>query len=168
MEILITFGPGYEPIDEVRRITNFSTGELGALLVERFVSAGFRVTCLRGVMATHPISPDLGAIAFTTNDDLAARLAEAAAHTEFDAVCHLAALCDYRVKSVESETGEVMTGAKIPSRSGALKLCLEPSRKLITDLRDFFPKALLIGWKYELDGSRAEAIQKGRSRFPPP
>ena len=33
MKVIVTCGPSYEPVDEVRRITNFSTGELG---VQRF------------------------------------------------------------------------------------------------------------------------------------
>jgi deoxyribose-phosphate aldolase len=32
MRVIVTCGPSYEPIDEVRRLTNFSTGELGTLL----------------------------------------------------------------------------------------------------------------------------------------
>lgn len=31
-KVIVTFGPAYEPVDEVRRITNFSTGELGSTL----------------------------------------------------------------------------------------------------------------------------------------
>ncbi|HVY71907.1 MAG TPA: phosphopantothenoylcysteine decarboxylase, partial [Verrucomicrobiae bacterium] len=34
MKVIVTCGPSYEPIDEVRRLTNFSTGELGVLLAE--------------------------------------------------------------------------------------------------------------------------------------
>jgi phosphopantothenoylcysteine synthetase/decarboxylase len=33
MKVIVTSGPGYEPIDEVRRITNFLTGELGIFLI---------------------------------------------------------------------------------------------------------------------------------------
>src|SRR6201996_9636755 len=52
MRVVVTCGPSYEPIDEVRRITNFSTGELGALLAGQLVKAGCEVVCYRGVGAT--------------------------------------------------------------------------------------------------------------------
>ena len=40
VKVIVTCGPSYEPIDEVRRITNFSTGELGILLANRLTRAG--------------------------------------------------------------------------------------------------------------------------------
>ena len=40
MRIVITTGPSYEPIDKVRRLSNFSSGELGTLLAEGFSEAG--------------------------------------------------------------------------------------------------------------------------------
>ena len=40
---LVTCGPAFEPIDEVRRITNQSTGELGSLLSETLAGANFEV-----------------------------------------------------------------------------------------------------------------------------
>ena len=48
MKIIVTTGPSFEPIDEVRRITNFSTGELGVLLANSFAQAGAEVFCLKG------------------------------------------------------------------------------------------------------------------------
>ena len=38
--VIVTCGPSFEPIDQVRRITNFSTGELGILLANALTSAG--------------------------------------------------------------------------------------------------------------------------------
>src|ERR1700730_630479 len=49
MRVVVTCGPSYEPIDEVRRITNFSTGELGSLLANHLAKAGCEVVCFRGV-----------------------------------------------------------------------------------------------------------------------
>ncbi|MGA9705372.1 phosphopantothenoylcysteine decarboxylase, partial [Pseudomonas sp.] len=54
MRIVITSGPSYEPLDKVRRLGNFSTGELGTLLAEGFAEAGHSVVCFRGVASTFP------------------------------------------------------------------------------------------------------------------
>ncbi len=43
MKVIVTTGPSYEPIDEVRRITNFSSGELGLLLANTLARAGCEV-----------------------------------------------------------------------------------------------------------------------------
>ncbi len=72
MRIIITSGPSYEPLDKVRRLSNFSTGELGTLLPESFAETSHSVICFRGVASTFPapLHP-VEVIPFTTNDDLA-------------------------------------------------------------------------------------------------
>ena len=76
---LVTCGPAYEPIDKVRRITNQSTGELGALLTETLARANFEVLCLRGEMAVYPAPQDVkrGAV---HDQRLAAGLARTSSH----------------------------------------------------------------------------------------
>ncbi len=159
MKIIITCGPSFEPIDQVRRLTNFSTGELGVRLSTDLARAGFDVFCLKGSGATHP-GPDAPCrvTAFDTNDDLLARLRELGAAHDIAAVCHVAALCDYRVQGVVDYQGRSCASAKIASRGGPLTLTLEPATKVISQLRGTFPRSLLIGWKYELAGTRAAAL----------
>lgn len=166
MKVIVTCGPSYEPVDEVRRITNFSTGELGVLLSETLAAAGFEAICLRGVAATCALLP-AGAVvhSFTTNDDLAARLLDLRKSDDVVGVFHAAALCDYRVKHVSDTNGRTAEGAKIASRNGALTIQLEPATKLISHLRDWFPRSLIVGWKYELDGDRNDVIAKGRRQI---
>ena len=163
MKVIVTCGPSYEPVDEVRRITNFSTGELGVLLSAAFAEAGFETICLRGVAATYPAEP-VGAsvVPFTTNDVLAEQLRALGETGDVAGVFHAAALCDYRVRRIDDAHGHEVGGAKIASRSGALTIQLEPATKLISHLRDWFAQSLIVGWKYELDGTPADAISKAR------
>jgi len=159
MRVVVTCGPSYEPIDEVRRITNFSTGELGILLANHLAKAGCDVTCFRGVGATSP-EKLVGArvVPFATNDHLRTELEGIVQREKVGAVFHAAALCDYRVKSVHSSCGAEVAATKIPSRAGELTLTLDPTAKLIVDLRDLFPMSRIVGWKYELVGSRADVL----------
>ena len=161
MKVIVTTGPSYEPIDEVRRITNFSTGELGVLLSNQLAAAGCEVFCLRGVSATHP-GPIVGChhLPFTTNDDLFAILTRLAREHDIAALFHVAALADFQVKQVEDARGEKQTSSKIESRCDSLTIRLEPAKKIISELRALLPRALLVGWKYELAGTRAEALAK--------
>jgi phosphopantothenoylcysteine synthetase/decarboxylase len=157
MRVVITCGPAMAPIDAVRRITNFSTGELGVRLANACAAAGHEVLCFKGEAATTTLPPGDGVAwqIFTTNDDLAAKLADVGGAA---AVFHAAALCDYEVARVRNEYGEILDAAKIPSREGELHLELKPARKLLPELPAMFPGARIVGWKYELVGALADAL----------
>ena len=161
VKAIVTCGPSYEPIDEVRRLTNFSTGELGVLLANALTDAGIETLCLKGEQATWPGECRAARVtSFSTNDDLAANLKGCAKEGDVDAVFHAAALCDYRVGAVCDAAGNESAAAKIPTGSGALTMTLVPTVKVIARLRPMFPNAALVGWKYELLGGRTDAVAK--------
>jgi phosphopantothenoylcysteine synthetase/decarboxylase len=155
MRLLLTCGPSYEPIDDVRRITNFSTGALGMRLASTLAAAGHEVTCFKGVAATtHESAGAAKVVPFSTNDDLLARLAAVERREEVSAFFHVAALADFKVRRDGGER-------KMSSRAGEITLTLVPAAKVISQLRGLFPRARIVGWKYELDGTREEALAKG-------
>ena len=158
--VVVTCGPSYEPVDEVRRLTNFSTGELGILLANALTSAGYEVVCFKGVGATCGRTVE-GAhvIPFGTNDHLSSGLEALEEREAVGAVFHTAALSDYRVKSVHRADGTAIAAPKIPSREGELLLKLVPAEKIISRLRGLFPVSRIVGWKYELNGRRMEALR---------
>ena len=161
MKVVVTCGPSYEPIDQARRLTNFSTGRLGIALSNAFTARGWDVTCLKGEQAT--CADPLHArrvLPFSTNEDLAARLSSLAGESGWHAVFHAAALCDFRVERVLDERGKALVSPKFSSREGRLNLVLAPATKVLPRLRDWFPQACVVGWKYELAGTRAEAFAK--------
>lgn len=166
MKVIVTCGPSFEPLDEVRRLTNFSTGELGVLLSNHLAQAGFDVRCLKGSGATHP-DPLMACVTlpFSTNDQLQERLEEIARTENIGAVFHTAALCDFKVQRISDIGGNAMTSAKVSSRAGDLFLQLVPATKVIGELRRLFPTSLIVGWKYELAGAPAEAMARARSQI---
>jgi phosphopantothenoylcysteine synthetase/decarboxylase len=161
MKIVVTCGPSYEPIDQARRITNFSTGRLGIALANALAAEGWEVICFKGEQATcaDPLHVRT-MIGFSTNEDLARRLQKLGSNEEINAVFHAAALCDFRVESVCNEQGAEIASPKFSTREGRLKLILAPTIKVLPHLRTWFPNARVVGWKYELAGSRADALQK--------
>jgi len=165
MNIIVTCGPSYEPIDEVRRITNFSTGRLGITLANALTGAGHRVFCLKGEQATDqtPIRA-FQTTSFSTNDDLAEKLQQLVPEG-IDAIFHVAALCDFKVAKVQVTAGEPLKSAKFPTRSGHLNLALIPTTKVLPQLRNWFPAAQIVGWKYELVGTREEAIARAANQI---
>ncbi|MBJ7259321.1 MAG: hypothetical protein JHD33_07250 [Chthoniobacterales bacterium] len=158
---IITTGPASAPIDEVRRITNFATGEIGALLAQALLSGGWEVFFCRGKGATHNEVPQ-GArlLEFTTNQDLVRILEELSETrgTGIAAIFHAAALSDYAVTSVRGPRGTISGAQKIPGDLVEVNIVLESTAKILPHLRGWFPHARITGWKYELEGTREDAI----------
>ena len=156
---VVTCGPASAPIDSVRRITNFATGEIGSILSQALLKAGWDVLCLRGEGSTFPEPDGIDVRVFSTNDSLVALFQRLPATP--NAIFHAAALCDFQVASIEGSSGM----KKIPTRDGALTLHLEPAPKILPRLREWFPGAFIVGWKYELDGDRFAALAKGGAQI---
>ena len=156
---LVTCGPAYEPVDGVRRITNHSTGELGTVLCEALHTAGFRTICLRGEMATFPAPPSAGLIAFSTNTSLAEELEKIPENPAV--IFHAAALCDFVLARTEGAQSE----KKIPSDTAELTITLRPAEKILPRFRPLFPESLIVGWKYELDGTRTDVLAKAHQQI---
>lgn len=160
--VIVVSGPGCEPIDSVRCITNHSTGELGAMLCASLAKQGFDVVCMEGKGATSRCSQNDARIhKFASAEDLLTLLARSAKEPEPFALFHVAALGDFRVLAIEDSLGRSMTGGKLPSRGGRVRLILEPAPKVIAQLRDFFPHSLLVGWKFEVEGPEESVVAKG-------
>jgi phosphopantothenoylcysteine synthetase/decarboxylase len=156
MNVVITGGPSSEPIDQVRLITNRSTGELGVILAEAFGSRGHHVSLFLGRLSQfrHP-----RAMYFDRNEDLERMLREIKGSEPMSLVLHAAALADFELMSVRA--GDQDLGQKkIASEHQMLSLQLTPKPKVIAGLRAYFPNALIVGWKLELEGSRDDLIRE--------
>ncbi len=169
MNCLVTAGPTYEPLDDVRRFTNFSTGRLGSDLANFLVANGHTVTLLLGAQATHRGESRAQEIeVFTTSADLRERLKARSAQSP-DAIFHAAAVSDFAFGKVwqHSTAGDLaeIQSAKISTRSGTLLAELVPTPKIIAELRDWHPRARLVGWKFEVDGNRADALTLGEHQL---
>jgi phosphopantothenoylcysteine synthetase/decarboxylase len=162
MNCIVTAGPTYEPMDNVRRLTNFSTGRIGTELANFLTARGHDVTLLIGEQASYPGKRKAQTVeTFTTTADLRQRL-ESMASQAVNAVFHASAVSDFAfgkiwTRSTEGELTEVKS-AKISTRQGTLLAELVPTAKVISGLRDWFPQATLVGWKYEVDGKRPTVV----------
>ncbi len=169
MNCVVTAGPTYEPMDEVRRLTNFSTGRLGSELVNYLADHRHQVTLLIGQQATYRGERRAQRVeTFTTTTDLRDRL-QALAKQPVDAVFHAAAVSDFTFgkiwnRSPQGEMTEIKSG-KISTRQGTLLAELVPTPKIIAELRTWYPGALLVGWKFEVDGDRAGVINAAQRQI---
>src|SRR5262245_53884906 len=145
MRCVVTAGPTYESLDNVRRLTNFSTGRLGTELANFLVLQGHEVELLLGEQATYAGERKAQKTQmFSNTSDLRGRLT-ALAGVSVGAVFHAAAVSDFAFgkvwrKSAEGDLTEIRSG-KITTREGTLLAELVPTPKIIAELRECFPNA---------------------------
>ncbi|MCX6923937.1 MAG: DNA/pantothenate metabolism flavoprotein domain protein [Verrucomicrobia bacterium] len=169
MQCIVTAGPTYEPLDDVRRLTNFSTGRLGSELASFLAGRGHEATLLIGQQATYRGERHARKVqTFTTTTNLRDRL-RALASGLVDAVFHAAAVSDFMFGKVWRRTpeGELteLKGGKLSTREGTLLAELAPTPKIIANLREWFPQARLVGWKYEVEGDRDGVMQLAKRQI---
>ena len=170
MNCIVTAGPTYEPLDDVRRLTNFSTGRLGTELANFLAARGHAVTLLIGESATWPGERKAQAVqTFSTTKDLHGKL-KAFSRKKVDAIFHAAAVSDFTfgkmfVPDARGKLKLFTPSKKISTRNGNFFVELVPTPKIIAELRGWFPRARLIGWKFEADGGRANALRSARKQI---
>lgn len=100
--ILITSGGTSEQIDDVRRITNSSTGSLGAEIADAFKSKcnDSNILYLCAESAIRPKADGIIIETITGVLSLKEAVEKACENTKFDIIIHCMAVSDYMVKSV--------------------------------------------------------------------
>src|ERR1017187_6691182 len=139
MNCIVTAGPTFEPLDDVRRLTNFSTGRLGTELANFLAARGHKVILLIGTMATHGGERRAQRVeTFTTTADLREKL-KAVSSKKVDAIFHAAAVSDFAfgkiwLRSPSGELAEIKSVNKIPTRQGKLLVELVATPKIIAEI----------------------------------
>jgi len=170
MNCIVTAGPTYEPLDEVRRLTNFSTGRLGTELANFLAARGHKVILLIGEQATYSGEHKAQRVDFfSTAADLRTKL-KAFSSKKVDVIFHAAAVGDFSFGRIfapdaANKLVEIKPAGKISTRVGKLLAELLPTPKIISELRSWFPKTKITGWKFEADGKRADAIAAARRQI---
>lgn len=157
--ILITAGSTRGYIDAVRYITNTSTGKLGVEIALEAMRNGAMVTYVYGKDSLFPViekrhgirHSQLKLIEIETNNDLTKILQERLRNKKFDAVIHAMAVADYVPIKTKSN--------KTPSVKKELIIKLARAPKVINIIRDTWPKALLVGFKLEVNKTKEELIK---------
>jgi phosphopantothenoylcysteine decarboxylase/phosphopantothenate--cysteine ligase len=169
MNCIVTAGPTYEPLDEVRRLTNFSTGRLGTELANYLAARGHKVVLLIGETAVYAGERKTQRVeVFTTTADLRHKL-KALSAKKVDGIFHAAAVSDFVFGRVfePDEAGklsQIKDVKKISTRQGKLLVEFLPTQKILSELRGWFPKTKIVGWKFEADGRRDDAIAAARNQ----
>ena len=174
---MITAGGTVEKIDQVRGITNFATGRLGKLTAERALASGHQVILLAGQNALLP-EPDenlqiqrIGGVA-----DLQTAMQKWT--PQVDLVIHAMAVSDYQpiymtgFENLPENLSKkalldltVPSKKKISSQSDFQVMLLQKTPKIISQIKQWNPKAVLIGFKLLAGVSKAELTQVAREKL---
>jgi phosphopantothenoylcysteine decarboxylase/phosphopantothenate--cysteine ligase len=147
-KVLIITGPTKEQIDDVRCITNFSSGRTGVEIALEAHRRGAKVELWAGDGVSVPEFLDCKRFSGAES------LVKMATKTKADIILVPAAISDFTVRK---ETG------KIPSSKPA-SLSLKPAKKVIGILRKN-NKGKIIGFKAEVGISQAGLEKKARGRM---
>lgn len=176
--ILITAGPTWVAIDRVRVISNIATGETGALLAERLMDLGAKVTLLLGPVPNveSPGSISSGSrsgskvinafgieacclnrkiriIRFKFFAELRSKIKKELGSKKYNYVIHSSAVSDFAPRSKFK--------GKLDSRK-SISLSLRPLPKIYKDIRRISPKAKLVIFKLGLGVSSNALIRQAR------
>ena len=137
--MLVTCGATWTPIDDVRVISNVSSGEMGHLIAQAFQSHRASVTIIEGPVTHTLIDKKIKIIKYRFFDELA-RILKKELLKKYDIIIHAAAVSDFKVKRPLK--------SKISSTK-ALTLNLVATPKLIKDIKRLCPDSFLVGFKLE-------------------
>lgn len=181
--VLITAGGTAEPIDNIRSITNTGTGALGSLIAEAFAKdpqVG-RIIYVHGRGAVLPKTEKAECVEAAYTQRLLETMRKYLMEEHPDAIIHSMAVSDYCVKSVvrEEDVAAVVKEAgfdpaaqleasakydlrdiynKIPSSAGNPVIFLQPTPKVIPEVKKLSPQSLLVGFKLLDDVAHEELM----------
>ena len=182
-KVLITAGGTIEKIDDVRSVTNQSTGLLGSLIADEFTDFGWEVTFLNARGSALPeLLPTGGCIPVESVAELQAALENQLKTQKFDAIIHAMAVSDFtptytltpknlaenlagkditeqNILKAITEAGSRVGGGKIPSGQENLLIAFESTPKLIDMMKTFSPSSVLVGFKL-LSGADKQELQE--------
>jgi phosphopantothenoylcysteine decarboxylase / phosphopantothenate---cysteine ligase len=156
LHILVTGGPTPVPVDNVRRLTNKFTGQLGIQIADELFLRGAAVMLVLGGGVSVPPAYLPWRAAATFDDYVKIVRGELEIDTVRAAVFS-AAVADYRPE-------EVLPG-KTPSGGALETLRLVPTPKVIDSIRETFPDLHMITFKYQEGVSHEKLIAIARARL---
>jgi len=149
MKVLITAGPTQEPIDDVRYITNASSGKFGVALAVEALKRGHEVTLIHGQVTLQ--LPDCKKIGVRTAGEMLKAVTDEL-KGGYDVFMPTAAVADYVPAKAD---GKIRSG-------GDLTLKLQPTKKIIDEVRAAYPNLFIVGFKAEYGSSKDELKAKAK------
>lgn len=152
-KVLVSAGSTYEKIDEVRGITNRSSGKMGIEIAKEAFIRGADVTLIKGQMTAEvPNVFDVVEVESSTEMHYAvSKLAD-----KNDIFVSAAAVSDFKVKNTEA--------TKISSETD-ITIELERTPKILNEVKEINPDIFLVGFKAVHNLSDEELLNAAKKRM---
>jgi len=152
-KILVTAGPTEEPLDDVRYLSNKSSGRMGFAVAAEAARRGAEVCLVAGPVEL-ATPPGVRRLDVRTASEMASAVHTEAARS--DVVVMAAAVADFR-------PSEHFDG-KLKKSDGLKSIPLERTQDILGGLRAEYPSLYLVGFAAESGDVEAEALRKLESK----
>ena len=176
-KVIITSGGISEKIDNVRKITNSSSGKLGMTIANHLLDENEDIIIyyLCSSKSLKPSDKRVNIIEVNGTLDLKDKIENLLKNEKIDCFIHSMAVADYMTdyvttidrikKSIKQNNDlddafkniEIIKANKISSQEDNLVIVLKPTPKIISIIKDLSPKTYLVGFKL-LDGVSMEEL----------
>jgi phosphopantothenoylcysteine decarboxylase / phosphopantothenate---cysteine ligase len=153
MRILVTAGPTREYLDDVRYLSNASSGRMGYAVATAAVQAGWEVVLVTGPVELEPPA-GCEVIAVETTEQM--REAAIEAFASCDGVIAAAAVCDYKPKE--------RVAGKLSKTGGPIFLEMIETDDVLAELGSLKQDRWVVGFALEAQNPRENALQKLRRK----
>lgn len=149
---MVTAGPTIEYIDDLRVITNRSSGRMGVAVAEEALKRGAEVTLVYGLgVATPPSGARV--LNVETTEEMRLTVLKELKSRRYDVVVAAAAVSDW--KPIRQRKGKVST-----REVSTFSLKLKPTPKIVDEIKKAKPEVFLVMFKAEHDVSDEELIER--------
>ena len=153
-KLLLTGGATREYVDDVRYLSNPSSGLSSHYLAKAFQKLGAEVFLILGEgNSLDKTQVDYPFIVIKSTEDMYNQVIKKLSTESYDSFVSVAAVTDY--------TPNYQVG-KIPSGQDDLSIKLEPTIKIIKSVREKYPSLFTVAYKAEVGISKADLIKKGQ------
>jgi phosphopantothenoylcysteine decarboxylase/phosphopantothenate--cysteine ligase len=151
--VVVTAGPTRIWIDDVRFISNPSSGKMGIALALEAAARGADVTLILGPTTEKVVNSSITTVRIDTPQDIVESFKQI---KKIDYFISAGAIGDYQP---EKQKG------KLPSKQKKIELTLTPTPKILAYVQKNYPEAYLIGFKAETTMKKEELIAKAEKRL---
>ncbi|OEC84966.1 MULTISPECIES: bifunctional phosphopantothenoylcysteine decarboxylase/phosphopantothenate--cysteine ligase CoaBC [Methanobacterium] len=152
-KVLVSAGSTYEKIDEVRGITNRSSGKMGIEIAKEAFIRGADVTLIKGQM-TADVPHIFDVVEVESSSQMHYAVSKLASKS--DVFVSSAAVSDFKVKNAEA--------AKISSDTD-ITIELERTPKILNEVKEINPDIFLVGFKAVHNLSDEELLNAAKKRM---
>lgn len=177
-KVIVTAGGVSEKIDNVRKITNSSSGKLGMVIAECLLEKmeDIKIYYVCSKHSLRPLDKRVQVIEIDGAIELKEKVENLLINNNIDCFIHSMAVSDYMTDYVTSldkikesiiksddvdevfNNVEVIKGNKISSSENNLVIVLKPTPKVISIIKDISPTTYLVGFKLLDNVSKEELI----------